>query len=531
MKYYLKKTLGVAVATAMTLGAVGAAQAAPTLSVNNKGDAAIVPYYTTNADYVSGIHITNTTMSTQVVKVRYHRGMDSMDALDFILVLSPKDEFTGSIGVNAAGNLAFRPSDKSCTVPQKGADGFLAPQVAVKGGSDGYITVIGMGETEDETQQLAIDAVHHQTPIINNLGEPIDGCERVQRHFAAATTDPLVAVNSNANTGVPIVGLDFATDPTTITDANTLNDVGVVSHADTAIVVGTDPQTGKTVHAISKFKDTNDEALSVTYFIRDQSSGLEFGNSAVHIKGFADGAMLANQEYSVFDPLCQANPNIQGALSKQQCLTGFDFPNLEGGSSSNGGAIGKLDPLRGILQTLTVSGDWANTSTTNATTDWVVTFIGQNLMPVANRDIPIGAAVNVWDREEGQAPRLGLVVSPNTGEAHTAALKNEVNVVTWNGGDALKSSLNGNRVDINASGPNQATFKANRGIADLVFISGKPGNAVYDLGSGTTVPNPLLNTFATGGAPTVGITAWRRNFADVNRHYGRIVGLLFNRGQ
>ena len=66
----------------------------------------------------TGMHIINTTDSTQVVKVRLRRGADSKDALDFNLVMSPRDEWTANIGANPDGDgVIVTTNDNTCTVP------------------------------------------------------------------------------------------------------------------------------------------------------------------------------------------------------------------------------------------------------------------------------------------------------------------------------------------------------------------------------------------------------------------------------
>jgi hypothetical protein len=90
--------------------------------VNNAGDAAIIPYYTTVGSFVTGVHVVNTSAATQAVKVRLRRATDSADALDFNVVLSPADVWAGAIHADADGNVVVSTSDTSCTVPNAAAD-------------------------------------------------------------------------------------------------------------------------------------------------------------------------------------------------------------------------------------------------------------------------------------------------------------------------------------------------------------------------------------------------------------------------
>ena len=109
------KQLGLATAVAAaTAGYAGITQAA--LSNNGLGDMAIVPYYTVQGDFVTGVHIINTSDMTQVVKLRLRRASDSMDALDFNLIMSPFDEWTGYIKNDVeGGQITFNSTDTTYT--------------------------------------------------------------------------------------------------------------------------------------------------------------------------------------------------------------------------------------------------------------------------------------------------------------------------------------------------------------------------------------------------------------------------------
>ena len=113
MKQFQKVGLAAAVAT------VAAGTVAHRLAVSRTetGDLAIIPYYTVLDGTNTGMHIINTTDSTQVVKVRLRRGTDSKDALDFNLVMSPRDEWTANIGPGGANGVLVTTNDTTCTVP------------------------------------------------------------------------------------------------------------------------------------------------------------------------------------------------------------------------------------------------------------------------------------------------------------------------------------------------------------------------------------------------------------------------------
>lgn len=106
------KPLGLAAAVAAASAGVNA------LEVNNSdlGDLALVPYYTVNGEWVTGIHIVNTSDKTQVVKFRFRRASDSLDALDFNIVMSPRDVYAGFLG-DGDGDIKWTADDTTCTVP------------------------------------------------------------------------------------------------------------------------------------------------------------------------------------------------------------------------------------------------------------------------------------------------------------------------------------------------------------------------------------------------------------------------------
>ena len=99
------KPLGlVAAVAAASAGYAGVVNATASVAAETElGDLAIVPYYTVLDGYSTGVNIINSSDRTQVLKFRFRRAVDSMDALDFNVVLSPRDMYTGFIGKGAGG--------------------------------------------------------------------------------------------------------------------------------------------------------------------------------------------------------------------------------------------------------------------------------------------------------------------------------------------------------------------------------------------------------------------------------------------
>lgn len=88
------------------------------------GEVAISPFYTTREGWQSTINLINTQNLPVAVKVRFHEGLNSRDVLDFTVLLSAFDVFTGVVREGANGNPVFVNIDqandaglKTCTVP------------------------------------------------------------------------------------------------------------------------------------------------------------------------------------------------------------------------------------------------------------------------------------------------------------------------------------------------------------------------------------------------------------------------------
>jgi len=458
-----------ALAAAVSAVSVGTAGVANAGDYPSLGDAAFVPYYTVQDNWVTGVHIINTSDVTQVVKLRLRRAEDSLDVLDFNLVLSPYDEWTGTIGGDDE-SMEFVTEDNSCTAPALLATGdgkTYAPVFGprIEGAQEGYLEVIGMGQSDSETDPIAVNAKHGAN------GVPKD-CDAVRENFFES------AVVSN---------------DTTVTSDGT------------------------------SFYDQTDNVLKVSYFIRDNDSGIEFGNNAVHFTDFSQFAMMSHQQFG----LENYSNDASGAL------IGWDFPDVRGGGS-NTPTRTSIDVVRSQLGAEVVLNDWSYNPATGAATDWVVTFPGQYAMVdfyqleagLADdemwdyREIPVTAVFDVFDREEGSAVPGGLNFSPSPAP-DAAFLDYEVNVITWGGEDVLKSNY------ITAVHPEDAGISSPVGWAQLSVSAADPqglGNAWCDVALGEQANSTCAMTSVSGPVPMVGFAAWERTFAeDSNRNYGRIV--------
>lgn len=491
----------------------GVTQAQSELSNNDLGDLAIVPYYTIEAGYITGVHIINTSDEfTQVVKLRFRRGDDSMDALDFNLILSPNDVWTGFIS-DSNGNITVQTDDNSCTAPLRANGVFEMPALFQDGATEGYVEVIGMAQADD-TQPISIGALH------GSDGIPLN-CVAVESNFfrnaTATSVDPTSrgitsSASSNQTCTDDVLSLIPGT-PFGATCASTSTSVLPTAYVAT------------------------DNVLKVSFFHRDAETGLEFGNSAVHIENFSDLPMMSNQEaldIFDFDPF------------------GYLFPDLDGGSPADT-PRGLFEDIRAALGADAVINDWSVASARNVSTDWVITLPGQYVMldlaqytlslfdadeecltaeeaaaltppgdPCDERDIPVEITTEaIYDREEQtfSTPDGGLVISPQvTPGTATDVLPFEVNVLQWTDGsnEPVLPSLYAKTFDVSALG-------ADNGWA-AIGVSSDPDKTQGIFNFAASTAGPVFDPLVELSVPIVGFVAWERSFpSDPSANYGRIV--------
>lgn len=531
----LSLALAVSAAAAGYAGTINAQELAGNTSI---GDLAIVPYYTVRDNWTTGVSIVNTSASTQVVKVRLRRATDSMDALDFNVVMSPFDVFNGWLD-NDGDNVRFYTNDNTCTVPQagyetlgeSGAPYFQVPAIFSDFAEEGYIEVIGMGRTINELQPIAVAAEHNTTGA--DIGFPAD-CDGLQNNFLR-----YAAVNEYNNTGTVFL--------------NTQN--GVVNSEQTVLAGANSTYT------------TAGNFMKVAWVIKDTTTGIEMGDNAVIIADFLDGPSITNQ--------------VAAAPLDIEDLQGYDYPDLNGGAplsaSTVGADIGEYDAIRALLGGRVAINEWSKNVQADVTvnTDWVITVPGQYTMldlpmylgsitgadafvPTSKesnpgcprgplvavpavppalgvlrgcdfRDLPLTVTPVVYDREEleEEVPNDQIVISPTPpGTVQTNELYYEVNVIQW-GDKAVLEAAASTTITVDLDG---AVF----GWAALAMDSsdaGVQGVCAYDVTPvpGTVTNGTLVCDLAGGDAPIVGFAAWERNFTrNPDANYGRAIGHAYS---
>ena len=550
MKQFQKYGVAAAVAS-MAAGAV-----ATEVSRSELGDLAIVPYYTVNNGFNTGVHIVNTSDATQVVKFRLRRGADSKDALDFNIVMSPRDEWTGNITAGGDNGVVVETNDTTCTVPEFPAGGAPMPPTFAEGATEGYIEIIAMAAASSETQPIAVAAKHAK-------GVPAD-CDEVRDNFFRVSAAKAAFTATTGDLGAKGVHYSNVT-------SNGALSAGAVSAGEN----------------VSTYIDSLNP-LKVSFMITDSEGGLEFGDNAVMIEDFSDKPMMTNQQALSF--------GTDGLLNFD--ALNFELPNLNQGAlketTSRAAGTGTMSDdqlyqsLRQALDADKIMNDWAAIETDTATvaTDWVVTLPGQYTMtnPVCGiyaaydeataggctstalaaadkNELPLTLASNpagdpgladgsnmiLWDREEKQLngtteegettpPELGFSPSGSSSDPTApdviATLKREVNIISFNGTSVLGTAASqeedlGLGVTVTVEG-------GDRGWAQLAIVP-TAGAQVFNMEGedGANVePNAANGAYNALASPdpaiddrtaVIGMAVWERQFSGQAGNYGRAI--------
>ncbi len=106
-----KSPISLALAAAVTGGAFiampGIATASPNVSLGSTGNALVFPYYTANGGWATLFNLTNVTDEFLALKVRFREQENSRDVLDFNVVMSPQDVWTGWVANGPNGPRFF----------------------------------------------------------------------------------------------------------------------------------------------------------------------------------------------------------------------------------------------------------------------------------------------------------------------------------------------------------------------------------------------------------------------------------------
>ena len=158
-----------------TVSAQGLLVRAMQVAQDHLGQALIFPYYTVQNGWMTLFGVTNTSNQIVAVKVRFRESYNSRDVMDFNIILSPQDVWTGWVAETGDGPTIFS-EDNTCTVGAIPATGVPFPtpvsfvDSAADGGpatvarmNEGYVEMIMMGSADPATlatTALARGAIH-----------------------------------------------------------------------------------------------------------------------------------------------------------------------------------------------------------------------------------------------------------------------------------------------------------------------------------------------------------------------------------
>lgn len=406
MKLFKKTAMCVALSATMIGGllATQTANALPTpskrhgksyVNPNRLGQVLIFPYYSVRKGldvqddgFKSFFNITNTSADTLALRVRFHEGQNSRDVLDFTVVLSAYDVWTGwveepGVGVDSVPRLFS--NDNSCTpgaTNLKPADGgqpfsdlsYSAPfedlgPDTIDRAREGYLEVIVMGKVpgfvfgeenspynENVPGTVAFNAKH------NNAGIPAN-CVDVNNAFAVGS----------GNTG-PVPTPDSQPVPYPFQDD--FND----------ILGDGDPEAQIQFRALRG----KDNPLKGNFSIINGGEGIGAGNGAVAI--------------SRFMRLGKGSSGQDGS----NLITAQGFPySLEPTIASGKGiwTVNGLERFEEAINSKSVTNEWGNNPDSGAHLDWAITFPSKAFhVDYTADDDNIYAALNQWRRyiEDGE---------------------------------------------------------------------------------------------------------------------------------
>jgi hypothetical protein len=177
-----------AVAATLTAGLAATSAQAVNISDTGLGEVALIPYYTVKNNTDTYISIVNTDDNEVVaVKIRFRENANTREARDFNIFLSPNDVWTGVVTLNDADVPVIQTSDNSCTAPELLPSEATVPGMRVirftssdydgtgfkpnDGAStgiertyDGHVEIFAMGMARPLDSDIAMAAIHVQTP-------------------------------------------------------------------------------------------------------------------------------------------------------------------------------------------------------------------------------------------------------------------------------------------------------------------------------------------------------------------------------
>lgn len=471
----INKTTGagasLALAVALATGG-GMMISSPAHAVNiaqdNLGETLVFPYYTTRNGWATYFNITNTSNTkTVVAKVRWREGVNSRDARDFNVFLSPNDVWTAAV-VNTADGAKMVTSDKSCTIPQLSQDGSNTGIDFTNGAYTGAFA--DGGDTSlDRTREGYFEVI--------SMGVAVAGTTVANSalHVGGSGDNAQTPANCGA---LHALGLNNAAIAAELSEPeNLLKGRAVLIHPETGSAAGYDP-------------------LVLANFY----------NPATVVTGgvvtYPDGA--GNVGNNIYDAPSSVSPNLSSGTPAIANFvddsTGLTVSMMGSDYGTGSSQVASVDAVNKLIMHSSVINDY--NVRFDSQTDWVVSFPTKNFfvdpkngttdsfsasMPFgpfadgevfANGESCVNVSMGAWDREEYQ-PTNQVGFSPFV-PGVSDRLCNEVNLVSFGESNVFGSSLS-----------NQfASLPGENGWARLSFANGALPSIGFRMESRTNDKTP-----------------------------------------
>jgi hypothetical protein len=475
-----------------------------TIDTNSAGDTLLFPIYTTAnagtgtaaatpAPASTSFSVTNTSLSeTVAAKIRFREQVHSMDVLDFIVVLSPKDKFDFYVDQkDGAARPTMHWCDNSCVVgpsttpnaqgcfdqPFPTGSSFVESDAQM---SVGHLEVLGMAELSNV--------------CVNSSGSAVDCGTGGAQNLAAAAKHG--SDGKPANCPILVTALQNYQNVSSINAASSLGNVNNV--------------------LIGRYVIDNGVQLADGFHI-----GIEGGSDAIGIKnsnvtGTAPNIKITSQSST---PCTQSGncPSSSGYYAWDKL--DWDHPHL--------GEMPGLQYFQSALTATNVGGDWSNNPANDVGVDWVLSFPDKYayldystdcsssktwcLLPTTKttyglrnvwtgsptQDLCLGTSnLAIYDTEE-QSASQSVSVSP--GAFTEFQVCNELNVFTVAASDEQpKPSV----IQINVTDPTNPLSAITRQIVTYENLTAIGGWGLLDLpwnSIGDAVTGLIFTTRATSG--------------------------------
>lgn len=528
MTSFRKTMLSLAVAAAVG-GAVTSAQAV-NYPADKLGDVVLPSYYTVRDAWQTLLHLVNTSNThTVALRVRFQEAQLSRDVLDFTLVLSPNDVWTGWVQ-ETNGEPRLYSMDGSCTVPKADlvnvgyefrTDSLPDDDNSIERTMEGHITVIEMGATNS-------GAVH--TAAVKKDCATIDGA-----FSSKLGTSGAIPINATSNEfGEPL---------------NIIKASYSMIRLEKGLSWGGSPTVLANFFTPCSSSATDPTACPNNTTALTSTNALNLVDGAVGAAGTGGGGVVTN--YGVrnlimaqTEPADYLLPTLRDArpwlsIVEDDSVGKNQRPRVS--AWTNG-----VDAVSAVLMSTNVLNEWSNNPGNGVQTYWVVTlptmlhYKDKDAQPTladiaamrvkpntvypayVGRSTPFATAACetvsyiVYDRQENGIVPDATALSPSK----TKGYCNEVTVFSFNPTANLLASEVG--LAINVTGLTQDSA----GWMNFVLPTSSPlvgTNIIPASGEGTT-------TLSYGGLPVTGAMFWSRDFGqDKTKNYGHAVDHAYKR--